>query len=63
MELVLDFERPIVELYRRIDSLRNLEESACCEWGPQRAWGASRPTRTYAQLIGKTVGPYFGRLD
>ena len=27
MELVLDFERPIVELYRRIDSLRSLEES------------------------------------
>ena len=27
MELVLDFERPIVELYRRIESLRSLEES------------------------------------
>ena len=26
MELVLDFERPIVELYRRIASLRVLEE-------------------------------------
>lgn len=27
MELVLDFERPIVELYRRIESLRSLEEN------------------------------------
>ncbi len=57
MELILDFERPVIELYKRIDSLRALERDEGIDLSAAIAQLQEQAERLHAQVF-STLSPW-----